>query len=269
MPFFNHDGLRFHFLDNGHGTPFIFQHGLGANVHQPEELYRPQTGFRFISMDCRGHGETRPLGDPGKLCFTTLADDLLALFTAHGLPPAIVGGISMGAGLALNFAIRFPGRVRGLILSRPAWLDQPMPENLRPLLVVADLIRQHGARKGLEHFKRSATYKTLRQLSPDSADSLAGQFAEPRTEEAVTRLERIPNDVPYPERDAWADVKAPTLILATRMDPIHPSDYAERLADIIPGAVLKQLTPKSVSREQYRLDTQQCIGDFLRQHFAQ
>lgn len=269
MPFFNHDGLRFHYLDSGHGTPFIFQHGLGANAHQPEDLYQPQAGFRFIAMDCRGHGETRPLGDPGQLNFTTLADDVLALITRLELPPVVVGGISMGAGLALNLTLRFPDRVQGLILSRPAWLDRPIPENLRALLVVADLIRRHGARQGLEHFKRSEVYHTLRQLSPDSADSLAGQFAEPRAEEAVARLERIPNDVPHPRQNEWAGIKAPTLILATRMDPIHPFDYANTLAQIIPGARVKELTPKSVSRERYRLETQQCLADFLRSHFAQ
>jgi len=268
MPFFNHDGLSFHFLDSGSGTPFIFQHGLGANVRQPDELYQPRAGFRFISLDCRGHGDTQPLGDPGKLGFTTFADDLLALMTRQGLPPAIVGGISMGAGVALNFAVRFPGPTRGLVLSRPAWLDRPMPENLRRLITVARFIRQYGAQQGLEPFKQSEDYDAIRRLSPDSADSLAGQFTEPRAEEALARLERMPNDVPYPQRDAWADIQVPTLILATDMDPIHPFEYAETLAHAIPGAVLKKLTPKSVSRERYRLETQRCIGSFLVEHFA-
>ncbi len=268
MPFLNYDGLNFHYLDIGSGTPFIFQHGLGADVRQPEELYRPQTGFRFVSMDCRGHGDTQPLGDPGKFSFTTFADDLLALMTALGLPPAIVGGISLGAGLALNFAVRFPERTRGLILSRPAWLDRPMPKNLHSLSVVARFIRQYGAKQGLRYFKESEDYDTIRRLSPDSADSLVGQFAEPRAEEAVTRLEKIPNDVPYPQPDAWADLKVPTLILATGMDPIHPFEYAETLASAIPGAVLKELTPKSVSRERYRLETQRWIGDFLQELFT-
>jgi pimeloyl-ACP methyl ester carboxylesterase len=47
------------------------------------------------------------------------------------LPQAIVGGISMGAAVALNFTLRFPERVLGLILSRPAWLDGPLPSNVR------------------------------------------------------------------------------------------------------------------------------------------
>ena len=44
-----------------------------------------------------------------------------------------VGGISMGAAVALNFALRYPQRVLGLVLVRPASLNAPLqfPE-LRP-----------------------------------------------------------------------------------------------------------------------------------------
>lgn len=269
MPFFSHAGLSFHYLDHGQGTPFIFQHGLGANAHQPEELYQPQPGFRFLSFECRGHGDTQPLGDPSLIGFSTFADDLLAFMTSLGLAQAIVGGISMGAGVALNFAARFPNRVLGLVLSRPAWLDRARPENLKSLTTVARYIRQYGAAHGLEHFKQSEDYAAIQRLSPDSADSLVGQFAEPRAEEALARLERIPNDVPCPDREAWAAIHVPTLVLATRQDPIHPFEYAETLAGAIPGAVFQELTPKSISRDRYRLENQHHIGTFFQAHFAQ
>ena len=44
----------------------------------------------------------------------------------------------MGAGIALNFTLRHPERVLGLVLSRPAWLDAPNPafEGLKPLEVI-------------------------------------------------------------------------------------------------------------------------------------
>ena len=268
MPFFNHNNIRFHYLDNGSGTAFIFQHGLGASARQPEELYQPRAGFRFVSMDCRFHGETQPLGDPSKLSFNTLADDLLALMTGLGLARAIVGGISMGAGVALNFAVRFPQQTLGLVLSRPAWLDEPMPENLLSLPAAAAAIRQYGAQAGLERFKQSETYAAVLRRSPDSADSLVRAFTDPRAEEAVARLERLPNDVPNRNRAAWASIAVPALILATRSDLIHPLEYAQTLAGAIPGAVLKELTPKSVSPERYRLDTQASIAEFLRDHFA-
>jgi pimeloyl-ACP methyl ester carboxylesterase len=268
VPNFNHDGLSFHYLDAGSGTPFIFQHGLGGDTQQTDGLYQPQTALRFISMDCRGHGQTRPLGDPGKLNFCTFADDVLELTRELGLAHIIIGGISMGAGLALNIAARFPDRMLGLILSRPAWLDRPMPENLLVLTRAASLIRRYGAQQGLEHFKKSVWFEAVSRDAPEAAESLAGQFREARAEEALERLERLPNDVPNRSREQWAGIRVPTLVLATRQDPVHPFEYGEVLARAIPGAVFKELTPKSVSPARYRLETQKHIGEFLHTHFA-
>ena len=56
--FFTHDGLRFHYRDEGQGLPFVFQHGLGGDLNQPFGLYRPAAGVRLIAFDMRGHGET-------------------------------------------------------------------------------------------------------------------------------------------------------------------------------------------------------------------
>ena len=66
MAILEHDGLSFHYLDKGSGTPFFFQHGLGGDVNQTFGLFQPPPGIRLISYDCRAHGETRPLGDPEK-----------------------------------------------------------------------------------------------------------------------------------------------------------------------------------------------------------
>jgi pimeloyl-ACP methyl ester carboxylesterase len=268
VPTFAHDSLQFHYLDQGAGTPFIFQHGLGANVHQPEDLFRPKPGFRFSSMDCRNHGETQPKSDPDKLNFNTFADDLRSLLAHLGSTRAIMGGISLGAGVALNFALRYPEMVLGLVLSRPAWLDTPAPENSRGIPAAAGFIRKYGASEGLVRFKQSDVYRAVEQESPDSAVSLASQFADPRAEEAVDRLERLPADAPNRDASEWATIRVPTLVLGTGRDLIHPYAYAETLTRAIPGATLKELTPKSVSPERYRLDTQDAIDDFLQQHFV-
>ena len=123
MPFFHHDGFHFHFLDEGHGLPFFFQHGLGADTRQPFSLFRPPAGFRLICLDTRAHGKTHPAAQPDSLGFNIFADDLRALLDHLGFEQAIIGGLSMGAGIALNFALRHPNRLLGLVLSRPAWLD--------------------------------------------------------------------------------------------------------------------------------------------------
>jgi len=155
MPTFERGGLSFNYLDEGDpsGRPFVFQHGLGGDVSQPADIFPPPSGIRLLSLDCRGHGGTRPLGPAGKLSFSSFADDLAALMDHLGLQRAVVGGISMGAGVALNLASRYPKRVVGLVLSRPAWLDSPRPKNLKAYPVIARLLGEHGAKLGRELFE--------------------------------------------------------------------------------------------------------------------
>ena len=123
MPVFHRDALDFYYRDEGECIPFVFQHGLGGDTSQTFGIYRPPPGFRMLTLDCRAHGLTRPVGDESKIGIASFADDMLALLDHLGIDRAIFGGISMGAATALNLALRHPERVMGLVLSRPAWLD--------------------------------------------------------------------------------------------------------------------------------------------------
>ncbi len=103
--------------------------------------------------------------------------------------------------------------------------------------------------------------------SSDTANSLLMQFASPRAEECVVRLERIPLDFPNADRADWKKVAVPTLVLANRQDPIHPYSYGETLSREIPGAQFVELTPKSISLAQFNAEVRQAIHRFLSHHF--
>jgi pimeloyl-ACP methyl ester carboxylesterase len=146
MPFFTANGITFHYADdNVDRLPFVFQHGLGADISQPMSFFGEDRPFRLISMDCRGHGKTVPLGDPKFLRFNSLTDDITNLLDYLNLSKVVIGGISMGAGVALNFAVRYPDRTRALILSRASWLAEPSPPNLAVFPKIAGLIREHAS----------------------------------------------------------------------------------------------------------------------------
>lgn len=155
MSHFSRDNIRFHFADQGQGQPFVFQHGLGGDLNQPTGLYRAPENVRLISFDMRGHGETG-LGDPDQLSIATLADDLIVLVDHLRIWKIMVGGISLGAAVAVNVALRHPGRVLGLVLVRPAWIDRPLPENVALYWTIAALIRKLGPGEGLARFRNGA-----------------------------------------------------------------------------------------------------------------
>ena len=160
-------------------------------------------------------GRRGPLENQKRIALACFANDLLTFMDHLGLAAAIVGGISMGAAVALNFTLRFPQRVLGLVLSRPAWLDSPMLRNATIYARIAQLIRGYGPERGQELFQQSKEYKEVLSDSPDSANSLIGQFQNPRAAETVIKLERIPNDSPSRDRREWNSIQVPTLVLAS------------------------------------------------------
>jgi pimeloyl-ACP methyl ester carboxylesterase len=268
MAFFCHDGIQFHYRDEGPGLPFFFQHGLGADLTQPFSLCQPPPGIRLIAFDARAHGQTRPVGPEDKISFTAFADDLGALMDHLQIHKAIVGGVSMGAAITLNFTLRNPARVFGLVQSRPAWLDAPNPWNVKMFSLIARLVRDHGRVKGKEAFLGTMEYKETLAKWPDVANSLASQFDHPLVEETAFKFERIIHDSPCRDRREWARIQVPTLVLANRYDPIHPYEYAEEVAGLISGAEFREVTAKSSSLEQHNADVQRCLREFLERRFS-
>ena len=264
MPYILHDGLSFNYSDTGSGTPFLFQHGLGADLTQPLSLVLPNPQFRLISFDFRAHGNTTPIGAIEKIGLAPFADDLRGILDHLKIDRAIIGGISMGAAVSLNFALRFTDRVLGLILSRPAWLDAPNPYNVKIFTLITKLIAAHGPVKGKHLFQETLEYEETLQQWPDVALSLAAQFDRPGIEDTSFKLERLIHDTPSLDRREWSRIKLPTLVLGNKHDPIHPFEYAAQTADLIPGAELKELTPKAVSLDQHNADVQNAIAAFLK-----
>jgi len=262
MPWFRRQHFRLHYMDRGKGMPFVFQHGLGASTDQTSGLFPENSGVRFLSLDCRSHGESEPAAQPEELRFSLMADDIVAWMDHLAVEDVVLGGISMGAGIALNLALRYPGRVRGLLLSRPAWLDGPM-EAGQFYSEVAALIRSKGIDEGQRAFLASSTYAKLRRESPDAANFLSRQFEAPRAKERVSRLEEMPRDTPHPDRKQWAAIKVPTLVLATDTDPVHPLRLARALADAIPDAEFRQITPKSIDAALHAREVQWAVGEWL------
>jgi len=266
MPTWIHDGLTCHYREAGQGLPFLFQHGLGADAKQSLTLYPPPPGVWLLAADARGHGQS-PLGPPEQLTLANLADDLVALLDTLKLPSAVVGGTSMGAAVALNLAVRFPDRVRGLVLSRPAWLNGPMQRHADVFAKAAQLLRRYGPVDGKAKFRLTDEYLETLGESAASAQSLLSQFDEPRAVECVVRLEKIPRDAPLLDLAPLMQIKVPTLVLANRQDSIHPFNYGQILARKITGAEFQEVTPKAVSQARHAADVQDALTRFLTVHF--
>jgi pimeloyl-ACP methyl ester carboxylesterase len=116
-------------LGHGNGSPVVMLHGLisGSMVSWYFTIAAPLATQREVVLyDLRGHGgSSNPLpGDGTSFSLDGQVDDLLAVLNHHGLGETAIDvvGHSMGALIALRFALRYPQRVRRLVI-----VDAPMP----------------------------------------------------------------------------------------------------------------------------------------------
>lgn len=146
----------------------------------------------------------------------------------------VVGGISMGAGAAIDFTVRCATTLSGLILSPPAWLKQPPPDNLRVFPEIAAVLQAHNADRGVRLFQKSPAGKVEQETSATAAPSYLHQFRRPQSEVATRVLQDQLHDPPFQIFAQLKLIEAPTVVLGERGDRIHPFEYAVRLATAIP-----------------------------------
>lgn len=116
------DPVRLHVEAHGEGAPpVVLGHGFGGSARNWGPQVRAlREGHRVVVFDARGHARSEAPEDPGAYTPEALVADLGRVVEAHaGGGPAVVGGLSMGAGVALRFALAQPEAVRGLVLMAP------------------------------------------------------------------------------------------------------------------------------------------------------
>ena len=131
--------IQLYFTKTGRGSPLLLLHGNGEDstyfAHQIPIFART---FTVYAIDTRGHGKS-PKGT-APFTLSQFADDLADFMEMHGLEQADILGFSDGGNIALIFALRYPERVRRLVLNAA----NLFPEGMEPWLL-EDLVRERRA----------------------------------------------------------------------------------------------------------------------------
>lgn len=244
----------------GTGPDFIFQHGLSANTTQVSDLFKGFEGLKIHTIDCPGHGGS-PLNENTTPSFDYYADEVIGYMDNHSLKKAVFGGISMGSGISLNIALRYPERVEALILVRPAWLDTGNPENLRILLKATDFIGQDNGRS---LFMETAEYKTIEKDLPSAANSVLGLFDSQQRPELSKVLTSLTLDSPVNNLKELRKILVPCTIIVNHDDPLHPHELGAVLNSAIVGSNLYTVTSRYVDALKHRNEVQEIIYTFFK-----
>jgi pimeloyl-ACP methyl ester carboxylesterase len=113
------DGFKLYYEEHSRtGTPLVLAYGIGGNTEMWDvNVPALAAAHRLILWEPRGHARSDSPEDPARFSFARWALDLKEVLDHLGLRRAHVGGLSLGAGIATRFTLRFPGRVRSLLIT--------------------------------------------------------------------------------------------------------------------------------------------------------
>jgi 3-oxoadipate enol-lactonase len=239
------DGVRIYFEEHGQGTPLVLAYGIGGNadlwdVNRDALAAR----HRLILWEPRGHARSGSPADPAQYSFARWTADLRAVLDHLKIRRAHVGGLSLGAGIATRFALRYPRRVRSLLVTNSS-SAAGLPLSVENLVMRARSIEitlakgmdamaefamsenpNVAARLALDPTARDEFYAYYRRLTPIGyANSLR----------ALLAMDHIASELPK--------IKVPVLLIGGDRDPsLGPMRVMHRK---IRGSKLIVLSPAS------------------------
>jgi pimeloyl-ACP methyl ester carboxylesterase len=207
-----------------HGHPF------DHTLWEPQAAALRAAGHDVITPDLRGYGAAPPIGE-----ITYLSDFAADLAATLRTDRAIIGGVSMGGQIAMEFYRQYPDRVAGLILSDTSPVAET-EEGKKSRRDLADRLLAEGmAGYADEVLDKMITPAHVEELPEVAAHVRRMMLAtSPRGAAAALRgrAER-----PDYQKDL-SRVRVPTLILVGAEDAYTPIADAELIRDLIPGSEL-------------------------------
>jgi len=202
------NGLHLYYETHGTGKPLVLLHGgLGAGAMFGDNLALLAKGRQVILVDLQGHGRTADIDRP--LDPRYMADDVAALVRHLKLGRADVMGFSLGAGVALQTAIRHPDVVNKVVsVSAIARRRAFYPD----ILVMQENVNAAAA----EGMKQTPMYALYQAVAPRPQDF-------PRLLDKIGALMR--EDFDY--TSDIARITAPVLFVQGDADIVPPSHAVE------------------------------------------
>ncbi|MGW0228176.1 alpha/beta fold hydrolase [Actinopolymorpha singaporensis] len=202
------NGINLYYETHGTGRPMILLHGgLGSGEMFGPILPTFAENHQVIAVDLQGHGRTADIDRP--LDIRLMADDIAALVDHLGLDRPDVVGYSLGGGIALHTAAKYPGKVRRLVATSA---------HVRRDAIPAEMLAQQGQvnAAAAEFMKDTPMYELYQRVAP-------------RPEDFGRLLDKIgaamAQDFDYSEEVRGLQV--PTLIAAADADMAPPSHYVD------------------------------------------
>lgn len=224
-----------YYEERGSGPAVLLIHGHAADrrLWERQAPALARAGYRAVCYDVRGHGRSSiPLSG---YTWEEYSADLRALLDTLGIARAHLVGLSMGGGIALQFAVEHSARVLSLVLIDSALPGFGYSEEMESAIEeLRDAVRREGV---LQAFERI----WLAQPMFDGVRRFPEHFARLREMALSYPAADYLEDTEYtpPERqlvERLGEVSVPTLVLVGELDVPDFQLIADVLAENIAGA---------------------------------
>ncbi len=225
--------MRLAHTDQGSGPVVVLLHGFPLSRAMWSEQIKALSGSRrVIAPDLRGHGES-PAPD-GVYTMESMADDVVELLDGLGINgPVALGGLSMGGYVTLALALKYPDRVRGVMLldtrseGDSAEAAEGREKSARAVLeaghpgsVVEAMVPKLFAEATIkEKPDLVASFRTLMEKTP--AQGVAG---------ALRAMAVRPD-----QTGRLGEIRVPSLVVVGEHDVITPPEGGRRMAEALPA----------------------------------
>jgi pimeloyl-ACP methyl ester carboxylesterase len=261
----------------GEGPAIVFVHGALVNANLWRRVVPRLDGFTRVTLDLPLGSHLEPMPKDADLTPPALADLIADSIESLGLDRVTLVGNDTGGALSQLVATRRPERVGSLVLTSCDAFDSFPPRFFEIVLAPAKLPGTIPVGFG------ALRWRPLRRL-PIAYGWLSNEAAEPEASDSyvlpVLTRGPIRRDVrkvlrgldPTYTLDAAAKLAQwdrPALIAWSENDRFFPTEHAERLAKVIPGARLEWIEgARTFSAEDAPERLASVIGEFARQSAA-
>ena len=238
MPFFEFEGHRLAYTIYGQGNrPIVLLHGqlLSQTMQQALARSLAERGQRVITVDLLGHGQSDKPDEMALYSMQRYAEQVLALLDHLELEKAVIGGTSLGANVALEFAALAPGRLQGLLIEMPV-LEHGV---VAAVMIFAPLLELMVLAKPVVRAVSAAWSLVPRQRLPLFARIVVEALAQDHNASASV-LQGLVYGRTAPPARLRRTFEAPALVLGHPRDPLHPFTDADALSRELPNGTLLQ-----------------------------
>ena len=242
MPIAKANGTGLFYVESGDGLPCLVMHGGLGFDHTYLHPWLDPLGdtLRLVYYDHRGNGRSgRPPVDT--LTFPQFCDDADALREHLGYERVAVMGHSYGGFIALEYALRYPGRLSHLLLVDTA-----------PAFNNAEEVFANAQRKGTDEMMEvlrapspaedAELMRMMRVMAPLYFHRYEGELADRIMADTICSASAgMRGEALLAEYDVTprlGEIRAPTLILVGRDDFICPPAQASIMHEGISGSEL-------------------------------